>query len=52
VVRPETSVDDLEISTNEEKTEQANYEEELYRVNRKHLQSRKSNAIDVSELRP
>jgi non-ribosomal peptide synthetase component F len=50
VVKPDTSVDDLEISTDEEKTEQANYKEELYRVNRKHLQSSKSKSIDVSEL--
>ena len=50
VIRPDTSVDELEISTDEEKTERASTEQELYRAGSKIWQSKQSKALDLSEF--
>ena len=52
VINPNTSIDELEISTDEEKTERASAETELYRTSSKIWQSkRKSKALDLSKFR-
>jgi non-ribosomal peptide synthetase component F len=50
VVRPDTSVDELEIYTEKEKAEQMSNEERLYNTNRKNLRIKKSKTIDLSGL--
>jgi NRPS condensation-like uncharacterized protein len=50
VVRPDTSVDELEIYTDKEKAEQISSEERLYNTNRKSLRIKKSETLDLSEL--
>jgi NRPS condensation-like uncharacterized protein len=48
VLMPETPIDELEISTDEEKIEQMSYDENMRRTNIKRLRSIKSEAINLS----
>ena len=52
VITPDTSVNELEIYTDEEKAKKMIYEENLYTSDRKSLLRRKSKVTDSSESHP